>query len=187
MTRTTRLATATLSAAVAVLAGIASALGIFARGDGTFVSVTSARGEIYEAATNGVYAHSARQLVAEGVGWDVFTLVVAVPLLLIGGTLVARGSFRGALLAAGMLGYVAYMYLEYAVTWAFGPLFGLFILITAGSVLGLLGAGAVVAGAACAGDSRINSRVGRGLASASAWPCSSRCCGSAASPMGSPP
>ena len=39
----------------------------------------------------------------------------------------ARGSFRGRLVAVGLLGYFAYMYLEYAVTWAFGPLFALFI------------------------------------------------------------
>jgi hypothetical protein len=142
---TTRRATAALCAVVALLAGIASALGVFARGDGTFSTVTSARGETYEVATSGVYADNARQLVAEGVGWDAFTLVVAVPLLLLGAALVARGSFRGALLAAGMLGYFAYMYLEYAVTWAFGPPFGLFVGIYAASLIGLLGVGALVA------------------------------------------
>lgn len=145
MTTTTRAATAALCAVVALLAGAASALGVFARGDGTFATVTSARGEIYEVATSGVYADNARQVVAEGVGWDVFTLVVAVPLLLVGAALVVRGSFRGALLAAGMLGYFAYTYLEYAVTWAFGPLFGLFVGICAGSLVGLLGMGAMVA------------------------------------------
>jgi len=147
MTTTSRVATAVLCAVVALLAGVASALGVFARGDGTFTTVTSARGEIYEVAANGVYADNARQLVAEGIGWDVFTLIVAVPLLLVGAALVARGSFRGALLAAGMLGYSAYMYLEYAVTWTFGPLFGLFVGICAGSLAGLFGVGAMVAAA----------------------------------------
>lgn len=134
----------TLAAVVALLAGVASGLGIFLRGDGTFETVTSARGEIYEVATNGVYAGNARTVVAEGIGWDVFTLVVAVPVLLIGAGLVARGSFRGYLLAAGMLGYFAYMYLEYAVTWAFGPLFALHISILAGSVVGLIGLGSAL-------------------------------------------
>jgi hypothetical protein len=36
-----------------------------------------------------------------------------------------------------MLGYFAYMYLEYAVTWAFGPLFPFFIAIYAASLLGI--------------------------------------------------
>lgn len=145
MTTTTRRLIAALSAAVALLAGAASGLGVFARGDGTFETVTSARGEIYEVATSGVYIGNARQVVAEGVGWDVFTLFVAVPLLLVGAALVARGSFRGHLLAAGMLGYFLYMYLEYSVTWVFGPLFGLFVAITAGSLLGLIGVGSLVA------------------------------------------
>jgi hypothetical protein len=145
MTITTRHLVAALAATVALLAGIASALGVFARGDGTFETVTSARGEIYEVAATGVYAGNARQVVAEGVGWDVFTLLVAVPLLLIGAVLVARGSFRGALLVAGMLGYFVYMYLEYAVTWVFGPLFSLFVAILAGSLVGLIGVGSVLA------------------------------------------
>lgn len=145
MTTTIRRLHALLCAAVALLAGVASALGVFVRGDGTYTTVTSVRGEVYEVATNGVYAGNARQLVAEGVGWDVFTLVVAVPLLLVAAAFVARGSFRGMLLAAGALGYFAYMYLEYSVTWAFGPLFGLFIAIYAASLVGLIGLGAALA------------------------------------------
>ena len=68
MTTTTRLALAALCAVDALVAGVASALGVFARGDSTFVTVTSARGEIYEMATSGVYADNAQQLVAEAGG-----------------------------------------------------------------------------------------------------------------------
>ena len=109
VTTTGRRATAGLCAFVGALAGVAAGLGVFGRGDGTFVSATSALGESYELAVGGVYAGSARQLVAEGVGWDVFTLIVAVPILLVAALYVARGSFRGALVAAGMLGYFLYM------------------------------------------------------------------------------
>jgi hypothetical protein len=142
-----RLGVALLCAAVAILAGIAGALGSFARGDGVYETVTSARGEVYEIATTGVYAGNARQLVAEGVGWDVFTLLVAAPILLIASVFTARGSFRGFLVAAGMLGYFLYMHLEYAVTWAFGPMFGLFIAIFGLSLIGTVGVGILVAGA----------------------------------------
>lgn len=130
---------AALCVAIALLAGVAAALGVFARGDGTFVTVTSARGETYDMATTGIYAYNARQVVAEGVGWDIFTLLVAVPVLLVAAIWVARGSFRGQLVAAGLLGYFLYMYLEYAVTWAFGPLFVLFVVIYAASLIGLVG------------------------------------------------
>lgn len=131
-------AIALLCGFVALLAGVAAALGVFGRGDGTFAPVTSALGEIYEIAVGGVYADSSRQLVAEGVGWDVFTLVVAVPVLLIASVFVARGSFRGYLVAAGMLGYFLYMHLEYAVTWSFGPMFPLFIAIYGLSLVGIV-------------------------------------------------
>lgn len=144
-------ATAVLTGVVGILAGVAAALGVFARGDGSYVAVTTARGETIEVATTGVYANNARQLVAEGVGWDVFTLFVAVPLLLVAAVLVARGSFRGALLAGGMLGYALYAYLEYAVTWAFGALFPLHVLITTASVVALIGVVGLVATAGLAG------------------------------------
>ena len=144
--RSIRRATAVLGAAVAALAAVAAALGAFARGDGTYVTVESVRGEAYEMATTGVYANNALQVVAEGVGWDVFTLVIAVPAMLVAALLAWRGSFRGTVLAAGILGYFVYMYLEYAVTWAFGPLFPLFVGILALSVMGLVGIATLLAG-----------------------------------------
>jgi hypothetical protein len=150
MDRSMRTATAAVGAAVALLAAIASALGVFARGDGTFVAALSARGEPYQMAATGVYVNNARQVVAEGVGWDLFTLVIAVPLLLVAAVLVARGSFRGTLLAAGAFGYFLYAYLEYAVTWAFGPLLPIFIAITAASLVGVILAGRLLATAGVA-------------------------------------
>jgi hypothetical protein len=125
---------------VALLAGVAAALGVFARGDGAFVTVTSARGETYDMATTGVYANNALEVVAEGVGWDVFTLAVAVPALVIAAAFVASGSFRGLLVLAGLFGYFLYLHLEYAVTWALGPLFPLFVATVAASGIGLVGA-----------------------------------------------
>ena len=129
---------AAFTGAIAIAAGVAAAAGVFMRGNDAFVIVTSPRGETYDMTTEGVYAFNAIRLVAEGIGWDVFTLAVAVPALLITSVWVARGSIRGRLVAAGLLGYFAYMYLEYAVTWAFGPLFALFIAIYAASLVGLV-------------------------------------------------
>jgi len=145
MTRTSFRGMAGLCAAVAILAGVAAAAGVFLRGSGAFETVASPRGETYGMATDGVYAYNALRVVAEGVGWDAFTLIVTVPSLLGVTVFVARGSFRGRLVAAGLLGYFAYMYLEYAVTWAFGPLFALFIAIYAASLLGIVWIGAGLA------------------------------------------
>jgi len=140
-----------LCAAVGLMAGIAAAAGVFLRGSGAFETVTSPRGETYAMATDGVYAYNALRVVAEGVGWDAFTLVVIAPAMLVTALWVRRGSFRGRLVAAGLLGYIAYMYLEYSVTWAFGPLFPMFIAITAVSLFGLVWIGASLAGDDLAG------------------------------------
>jgi hypothetical protein len=137
-------AMAGLTATVALIAGVAAGLGVFARGDGSYETVTSVRGVTYEMATTGVYAFNAQRLVAEGVGWDVFSLVVAAPVMLLAAVAVAGGSFRGRLFAVGMFAYFFYQYLEYAMTWAFGPLFPIFILAFAGSLAGMVWVGASV-------------------------------------------
>lgn len=139
MTRMRRLGLAAICVLVAGMAGVAALVGILARGTGEFVAVTSVRGETYEMATTGVYANNAQRVVAEGVGWDVVTLLLAVPALLVAARFVGLGSFRGRVFALGLLGYCFYAYLEYAVTWAFGPLFLLFVAIYGTSLLGLIG------------------------------------------------
>ena len=102
MYRNQRLGAAVLCAAIGILAGVAAAIGVFARGDGATALVTSARGGTYEIATNGVYAYNALRLVAEGVGWDVFTLIVAVPALLVASYFVARGGYSLSRLRAAL-------------------------------------------------------------------------------------
>ena len=130
---------ALLCGAIASLAGVVAALGLIARGDGSVVPVTNERGVTFDMAVSGVYAHNAERVVAEGIGWDVFTLLVAVPALLVGAWLVGRGSLRGRLFTLGVLGYLLYQYLEYSVTWAFGPLFLAFVAIYGGSLVAMLG------------------------------------------------
>ena len=129
---------AALCLAVALLAGAAAAAGLFARGDGGSAEAVSARGDRYEMATSGVYRYNALRVVAEGMGWDAFTLFCAVPVLLATVPFVARGSFRARLFAIGLLGYFFYQYLMYAVAWALGPLFLLFVAVYAASLAGIV-------------------------------------------------
>jgi len=115
---------------VAILAGAAATVGVFFRGDGTVETVVSPRGERYQMIVSGVYRYNAQRVVAEGIGWDVFTLFAAVPALLLCLIWLARGTLRARLFALGVLAYLFYQYLMYSVTWAFGPLFLLFVAST---------------------------------------------------------
>lgn len=109
-----------LSLAIAPLAAVAAAVGLFAS-------------DVYR--DNDWVRPQLR-------GNDLVTLTVAVPLLA-GALLWAwRGSLRGHLLWLGALGYMAYNYLYYAVGAAFNPLFLVYVAVTALSsyalVLGLV-------------------------------------------------
>jgi hypothetical protein len=126
---------AVLCLVVAILAGTAAAVGVFSRGDGSVDIAISPRGESYKMITSGVYRYNSERMVAEGIGWDVFTLFAAVPALFISLIGLARGSLRARLFVLGILGYLFYQYLMYAVAWAFGPLFLLFVVIYALSLV----------------------------------------------------
>lgn len=124
--------------AIAVAVAIVAAIGIFARGDGMTRSLMSPRNEEYTMVTDGVYRYNTARLVSEGIGWDIVTLIVVVPAFFAGLPALARGSVRGSLFSLGILTYLAYQYLMYAVTWAFGPLFLPFVLIYSGSLVGVI-------------------------------------------------
>lgn len=127
-----------LCIAVAILVLMASVIGVFFRGDMSSAEVVSVRGEQYEMVTAGIYRYNSLRMVAEGVGWDIFTLFAALPAFLLILPALARGSLRGRLFAMGLLAYFFYQYFMYTLAWAFGPLFLLFILIYTFSLIGSL-------------------------------------------------
>jgi hypothetical protein len=122
---------AALVALVALLAGAASLAGIAFRGDLATIPWATLRGEEIQAVAGGIYAWNSLPVVSEGLGWDLVTLLLAVPATLLAAVGVARGSFRAGLVALGLLVYFLYQYLEYAMFWAVGPLYPLHVLITA--------------------------------------------------------
>ena len=125
--------------AVALVVGVVAAIGVFGRGDLTTQTFTSFRGEPVEYVVTGVYAFNPQRLVAEGVAWDLFTLFVVVPALLVLAPALARGSLRARLLTTGLFAYLAYQYLMYAMAWAVGPLLVPFVVVFAASWLGIAG------------------------------------------------
>lgn len=120
-----------------VLAAIASAAGILLRGDLATRLFTTLRGDAVEYLTDGVYRFNGMNMAAEGIGWDLVTLLVVVPGLVLTLPALLRGTLRGTLLAAGFLVYFLYQYAEYAVGLAYGPLFPVYVGIIALCVSGL--------------------------------------------------
>ena len=129
-----------LGSLVAGLAALASAAGVLLRGDLASSPFVTARGELVQVVTGGVYRYNAEGIVAEGVGWDLVTLLLVVPATLATLRLLRAGSLRAALVMGGLLAYFAYQYFEYATFWAYGPLYPLHLLIAGLSVsaLGIL-------------------------------------------------
>ena len=120
-----------------VLAAIASAAGIFLRGDLATQAFTTVRGDSVEYLTGGAYRFNGINVASEGIGWDLVTLVVVVPALALTMPSLWRGTLRAILLASGFLVYFLYQYAEYAMALAYGPLFPVYVAIVASSVSGL--------------------------------------------------
>lgn len=119
------------------LAAVASGAGVFLRGDLATQVFRTVRGEDAEILTDGIYRFNGEAVAAEGVGWDVVTLLLVVPALLLALPALRRGSLRALLFATGVLAYFLYQYAEYAMFLAFGPLFALYVAIFALSLSGI--------------------------------------------------
>jgi hypothetical protein len=78
-------------------------------------------------------------LVAQALGQDAVTLVVALPALAICAFLTARGSQRARLILLGILVYVVYTYASYAFGLRFNPLFLIYVALLGCSTYALIG------------------------------------------------
>jgi hypothetical protein len=129
--------TAALLALTAGLVAIASGAGVFLRGDLTTTPFTTIRGDVVDVLVDGAYRFNGESIASEGIGWDLVTLFLVVPALLVAIPAVARGSLRGSLFATGILAYFLYQYGEYATFLAYGPLFIVYVGVIALSISGL--------------------------------------------------
>ena len=87
---------------------------------------------------SGLYRDSAT-LVAQAIGQDGITLIVALPTLLIGAFLAGRGSQRARLIWLGGLVYVVYTYVGYAFDVRFNSLFLIYVALLGCSTYALIG------------------------------------------------
>lgn len=87
---------------------------------------------------DGVY-RDAPVNVAQAVGQDLITLVVALPLLVISAILALHGSMRAHLVWLGAIGYLVYTYASYALAIQFNPLFLVYVALLGCSLYALIG------------------------------------------------
>lgn len=87
---------------------------------------------------NGLYRDTSN-LVAQAIGQDAITLMIALPALVIGAFFTSRGSQRTRLIWLGVLVYVVYTYASYAFGIRFNPLFLVYIALLGFSTYALIG------------------------------------------------
>ena len=86
-----------------------------------------------------VFRGDSPYLVAQAVGQDLVTLLVALPVLVAGAALAARGSDRARLVWLGVLAYLVYTYAIYAFHIRFNPLFLVYVALLGLSLYALIG------------------------------------------------
>ncbi len=122
---------------IAVLAGIASYIGIFSQfGNGSFI-YQSIRGHDIEIYGKGIYQHMPSDVAVQGIAQDYVTLFIAIPLLLISLLGYFKNSIRSFYLLSGVLGYFFVTYLFYTAMGMYNFLFLCYVTLLGLSFFGL--------------------------------------------------
>jgi hypothetical protein len=113
----------TLILLIALVAIIATTLGIFStEGPGNYL-YTSIRGKAVTIYGKGLYKDMSAEVAPQGIAQDYITLFIGVPLLLISLFAARRGSVKGLFLLSGTLGYFFVTYLFYMVMGMYNMMF----------------------------------------------------------------
>ena len=116
-----------LSILILLLAVIAAGAGVFWQGTGESYPFTTLRGETFPIFGHGLYRYDTVSYAAQAIAQDAVTLVVGIPILLVGIVLTRKGSRRGSLLLTGALGYFLYTYTSLTFLAAYNPLFLVYV------------------------------------------------------------
>ena len=127
-----------LSLLVALLAAIATAIGLLWQGEGKPYLYETLRRQTVEIHGRGLYRYDTLFQGAGNTGTDLTSLLLGIPLLLASLTLYRRESLRGGLLLLGALIYFLYVYASYALNVAYNELFLLYVALFSASLWALL-------------------------------------------------
>jgi hypothetical protein len=123
---------------VGVLAVAAAGTGLLWVGEAGPAAVTTVHGERVELDGSGLYRHDTPFKAGANRGSDVVTLVIGVPLLVVGAVGYRRGSARAAFLLAGAMTWFLYLYASLALGTAYNALFLIYVALFAASLYGLV-------------------------------------------------
>lgn len=108
---------------IATLSGVLST-----HGPGEY-EYTSIRGENVTIYGKGFYQHMSADVAIQGIAQDYVTLLIGIPLLIIGLYLARKNKLKGQILLSGTLGYFTVTYLFYLCMAMYNPLFLLWIIL----------------------------------------------------------
>lgn len=123
---------------IAILAGIATIMGIFTKegpGQSNFVSVFGQSITLYG---RGIYAQNSVTAALQAIPHDMVTLIIGLPLLITSLLLSQKGSVRGRIVLAGTLGYFLITYCMFTFIAMFNRLFIVYVMLMSLSLFGLL-------------------------------------------------
>lgn len=127
-----------LTLVIVLFAVLATTVGIFSRaGDGAS-SYQSIRGETITIYGQGLYKHMSADVAIQGIAQDYVTLLVGVPLLLIGLFFSRKGSLSGKLLLTGTLLYFTLTYLFYLAMGMYNEMFLVYVVLLSCSLFALI-------------------------------------------------
>src|SRR5215218_7203472 len=123
----------------AVGAGVA-AVGLLWRPSGNPVPVVTARGQTVQLAGDGLYRYDTVFTAAGNTAVDTVVLALGIPLVVTAWLPHRKGSPRGSLLLTGSLGYLLYVYANYALGVSYIPIYLAYLTVLSGSLFGLVAA-----------------------------------------------
>jgi hypothetical protein len=112
---------------IAILALLATTMGLFYQAPGEPYSYTNHRGETVTINGQGLYYYDTVSMAAQQQGNDLVALLVGLPLLMVSTWLAFNGSIRGRLLLTGTLGFFLYTYMSMAMLTSFNVLFLVYV------------------------------------------------------------
>lgn len=121
-----------------VLLTLAATVGGLLPGDGTPFEAVSVRGEKVLINARGLYFWDTVSSAAQMQANDLITLFLALPLLLVSFFLVVRGSLRGKMVLAGILGFILYTYTTMCFGAHFNALFSIYVALFSASLFSLI-------------------------------------------------